>query len=329
MRRPQRRPDVHTPARPEPTQAHTPLPHTHSHRSARESAKNALEAYIYATREKLDGADAEAIAAVSPPGLLDTVRAGLSDAEEWLYEDGASAMTEQYTTRLAAARAPADPIFARVREIAERPRLLNETLAFLSTAKEMASGWALTAPHITSNETAAAFAAIAKFEVWFNTTWNATQAAPATEDPLLTIASVALQRRPVQDLILRTARKPKPTPTPTPKASTSAGDKKKADASSKPGAKKEEAAGDKKKPSTASTAKAGGKKGAASSTPSAKSKVPVDDAEDDEFNNAADAEEDGEAQFRQFDADLDADADADADFAAAAEDADAYTQEEL
>ena len=117
-------------------------------RSARESAKNALEAYIYATREKLDGADADAIAAASSEGVLDAIREGLTTAEEWLYDDGASATTEEYRTRLAAVKRNGEPVFARVAEAEARPKLINETRTFIATGREVIAGWLITHPQV-------------------------------------------------------------------------------------------------------------------------------------------------------------------------------------
>jgi len=191
---------------------------------ARESAKNALEAYIYATREKLDGADSETIEAAAGDGVVQSIREGLTDAEEWLYDDGATATTAEYKARLATVRAPADPVFNRVAEAADRPKLVNDTRTFLTTARDIVSGWVLTHPQITANETADAVSSIDKFEAWFNETLKSTEEASPTKDPLLTRDAVAVRRKPIADTLLRLSRKPKPTPTPTPKASINADD---------------------------------------------------------------------------------------------------------
>jgi hypoxia up-regulated 1 len=64
-------------------------------RHARESAKNSVEAYIYATREKLDST-ADGVAAASTEEQVEALREALMSAEEWLYDDGAAADTATY-----------------------------------------------------------------------------------------------------------------------------------------------------------------------------------------------------------------------------------------
>ena len=57
-------------------------------RRARESAKNALEAFVYATREKLGGSESAEYEAATGEEERDALREGMGAAEDWLYEDG-------------------------------------------------------------------------------------------------------------------------------------------------------------------------------------------------------------------------------------------------
>ena len=73
-------------------------------RRLREGAKNAVEAYIYATREKLtaaeeeeaEAADADTALDVSTPEQREALKVALSDAADWLYEEGHDTDTETY-----------------------------------------------------------------------------------------------------------------------------------------------------------------------------------------------------------------------------------------
>ena len=59
-------------------------------KKAREGAKNSLEAYIYASREKLATSDVEeALPSVTTEEQRDAIREGLMGAEDWLYDEGA------------------------------------------------------------------------------------------------------------------------------------------------------------------------------------------------------------------------------------------------
>lgn len=93
-----------------------------------EDRKNALEEYVYDTREKLDGA----YAAYVSSEVKEKFKVALQSAEDWLYtEEGEDASKSQYVTRLAELTEIGDPIKFRQREAEDRPRAeraLRETI---------------------------------------------------------------------------------------------------------------------------------------------------------------------------------------------------------
>ncbi|WAQ84911.1 hypothetical protein PtA15_5A484 [Puccinia triticina] len=97
--------------------------------SETEDRKNALEEYVYDTREKLEGAYAPFVTPEVKQQLLNA----LQQAEDWLYsEEGEDASKSQYVARLDELLAIGNPIKFRQREAEDRPRAerqLRETIS--------------------------------------------------------------------------------------------------------------------------------------------------------------------------------------------------------
>ena len=195
-------------------------------RRTREAAKNSVEAYVYATREKLSAAedeeaespDAHTLVDVTTAEQREALKEALADAADWLYGDGEATDTETYRARLRALKDLGEPPFARLEELRARGRMIKDAKTFITASRTTVEGWAETHPQITANETADATAAIDEFDAWFTPKLAAQQALAGHEEPVLTRAAVAIKVRPISDLLTRLGRKPKPTPTPAPEA---------------------------------------------------------------------------------------------------------------
>ena len=193
-------------------------------RRTREGAKNAVEAYVYATREKLSAAEEEEAETPEEHTLLDVstaeqreaLNAALAEAADWLYDEGADTETETYKARLRALRELGEPPAARLEELRARARLIKDAKSFLAASRATVEGWNTTHPQITANETADATAALDEFEGWFTPKLEAQTALAGHEEPVLTRAAVQSRIRLAGEPITRLSRKPKPTPTPAP-----------------------------------------------------------------------------------------------------------------
>jgi hypothetical protein len=190
-------------------------------RHAREGAKNALEAYVYATRERLSNEE-EALTQVATNDQLDAIRESIASAEEWLYDEGAATDMETYKARLREVKEVVEPVFFRLVELEERPKLLNDTQAFITASYKLMGAWKTSHPQINVNETADAVAAVEKFDKWFAAQLTAQETLSNLETPTLTRDMVTTRVKPITDLLTRLSRKPKPTPKPTPKAKVNA-----------------------------------------------------------------------------------------------------------
>lgn len=113
-----------------------------------DSAKNALEAFVYATRERRDNED-ETLQAVTSEEQREALAGALLDVEEWLYGDGAAADVTAYTAKLAAVKAAVSPVFVRLDEHKARPALLEQTRSSVENWRGMIASWNSTHPQVS------------------------------------------------------------------------------------------------------------------------------------------------------------------------------------
>jgi hypoxia up-regulated 1 len=126
-----------------------------------EGAKNALEGFIYATRERMEQAasadeDAESAEAGWSKVTNETGRESMSAAmaaqEEWLLEDGVADL-EGYRTRLRELKAVIDPPFFRLAEKRTRVETVERGRSAVSAAKEIIIGWETSHPQVRAPAT--------------------------------------------------------------------------------------------------------------------------------------------------------------------------------
>eukprot|EP01083_Nonionella_stella_P284379 968093_1 len=94
---------------------------------------NTLETYIFQARETLDAPRMEEVAAEDE---IQKFREALSNAEDSLYDDGASATAATYADRLAALGAQGAPMFTRLTELDARPKAVADIVHRLTTIRE-------------------------------------------------------------------------------------------------------------------------------------------------------------------------------------------------
>ena len=114
-----------------------------------ESAKNELETYIFAQRDRLgDDSEAAALAAVTNSSQRDAMPAALSADEDWLAEAGASATLAVYRARLAALTDVFEPVWHRLAEHNERPKALEAARAAIAKWGDVVAGFNKTSPQV-------------------------------------------------------------------------------------------------------------------------------------------------------------------------------------
>ncbi|KAI8959463.1 stress protein ORP150 [Daldinia sp. FL1419] len=108
-------------------------------RRSREEALNQLEAFTYRARDLLES---ESFVAASTPEERAKLETKISEASDWLYEDGVDASREELRSKLKTLKDIVAPIEKRIEEAAKRPELvkslqstLDQTNTFIDTIK--------------------------------------------------------------------------------------------------------------------------------------------------------------------------------------------------
>ena len=180
-------------------------------RIALEAAKNKVESYIYYIKNKLVD-DEENVALVSTEEQRESLRELANEAEDWLYDDGASAdlstMEEKYTEL----STPAEKIWFRLKESTERPEAIKAVKAKMDKVEELLKKWEESKPQVTEEERGEVMEKVEKVRSWVEEKEAAQAALKGHEDPAFTSEEVPLQTKPVEMIVAKLSRKPAPKP---------------------------------------------------------------------------------------------------------------------
>ncbi|XP_051895796.1 hypoxia up-regulated protein 1 [Pristis pectinata] len=180
-----------------------------------EKAANSLEAFIFETQDKLYQ---EEYQLVSTQDERDQISARLSEASNWLDEDGYTATTKELKTKLSELRKLCKELFFKVEERRKWPdrlsaldSMLNHSTIFLKGAKLLPEDDQI----FTEVELNTLEKVITETTTWKNTTVKEQNNLPSTETPILLSkdieAKLALLDREVKYLLNKAKfAKPKP-----------------------------------------------------------------------------------------------------------------------
>jgi hypoxia up-regulated 1 len=184
-------------------------------REATGRAKNGLEAFILAQRERFESAGEDgdsSLAQVTSPEQRSAFLEALTLAEDWLYGDGAESNAASFDSRLAELRQPADAAQRRAAELAQRPAAVARARAFLSDTREAVGEWVDTRPQVNESEKEGLLALVAGCEAWLKEAEAAQAGKSLVEEPAFASADVGEQLKPVEALLAKLKRKPAPKP---------------------------------------------------------------------------------------------------------------------
>jgi len=174
-----------------------------------EDRKNALEEYIYDTRDKLDGP----YASYAVSSDKEKLRSLLESAESWLYtEEGETANKSAYVAKLDELKEIGGPIALRYKEAEDRPAAIKKLRESLSKFYGKATGTEERYAHISEEERQKAIERVALEEKWLNDQ-TARQAERAKSDvPSFTSTEVLKRREELVYFCNGIFNKPKPAP---------------------------------------------------------------------------------------------------------------------
>lgn len=186
--------------------------------------RNALEAYIYSMRDKLDG--------VLKPFATNSekiqFREALDKAEDWLYNEGFESTKSNYIKRLDDLKASGNPIETRYHEETGRPQAADGLKRHIEVCKLFASNTDDIYSHITDDERKQVLAEAEKAEEWLYDQLDKQSQLSSYDNPVLTVAAINAKKTALFNATNPTMTKPKPKP-PTPKPEEKKAEEPKAD----------------------------------------------------------------------------------------------------
>jgi heat shock protein 4 len=172
-----------------------------------EERKNALEEYVYETRGKLD----DRYKLYAQASEKETLRAGLTEAEDWLYTDeGEDAPKSAYVAKLDALKKIGDPIALRWRENEARPKaaaqlreVCNDFLSKAQNGEEQYS-------HISDEDKQKVIEKCANTLSWLENQLARQSEKPKNVNPVVTSDEMNTRREDVQYTSASIMNRPKP-----------------------------------------------------------------------------------------------------------------------
>merc|ERR1712130_157807 len=189
-------------------------------RRQREVTKNEIESYVYAT---LDLLEQEEIRAVSTEEEIENLSNALTEAGDWIYDDGSDATLEEYEAKLYSLKSVGDRIVLRRSEAENRPKVAAAFHEWKELAMDALKN-IVTERMVREEEQKDLVSEIESIEVWLEEQQELQSAQQPHEDPVwltsdLSKKIVGLQKT-LERLQRRRIRTPTPSPSPKPSASS-------------------------------------------------------------------------------------------------------------
>ncbi|KAE9616148.1 hypothetical protein Lal_00017243 [Lupinus albus] len=185
--------------------------------------KNAVEAYVYDMRNKLNDKYEEFVTAPEKEGFI----AKLQEVEDWLYEDGEDETKGVYVAKLEELKKQGDPVEERYKEYTERGTVIDQFVYCINSYREAAVSNDPKFDHIDINEKQKVLTECVEAENWLREKKQQQDSLPKYANPVLLVAEIRKKAEAVDRFCKPIMTKPKPakpaTP-PTPATSPPQGD---------------------------------------------------------------------------------------------------------
>ena len=177
---------------------------------AQEAAKSNLEAYVYAIREKIE--EDETLQRVTDEAQRAKFVAELSDAEDWLYMDGAESTAAEFHAKKDGLQAVGDEWISRANELTKRPAAVSKAREFILKAAEALAKFAESKPWITDEEKAAYQSDLDGFASWLDEKEAQQKTKKDTERPAFAASEVSAELKPLEAKLGKLKKRPAPPP---------------------------------------------------------------------------------------------------------------------
>lgn len=176
----------------------------------RAAAFNALESYIYTTREKLE--DKPELIEVTSKEWRDEFNEKLTKQGAWLDEDGWEASTEVLGEKLGELTTMGDAAFYRMKQALDRPDAIKKARAVVRIAEESVQNLTKKMSWLNESHTQIVTNKTDHFTEWLDNVTTQQEAAPKHEDPIFSVEDVYRRFPAIEEAIKRLSRVPKPLP---------------------------------------------------------------------------------------------------------------------
>ena len=185
------------------------------HRRDLADSFNALESFLYATRDKLAAADYDDesdIARVTTAEQRKSMTSAMDAASNWLseHEVGSSTTTEEYREQLSKLKVEWTLIDVRLRELALRPEAISEGRQAINVTRLAAASIRKDKPWLNETEIAKLDTLIDNAEKWFLDVVKKQEETPLTSQPVFMSNEIPKKMQPLKDLALQLHRRVKP-----------------------------------------------------------------------------------------------------------------------
>jgi len=174
--------------------------------------KNAVESYVYETRDAIDMNLRQYIT----DGDRSTFMAALDAAEDWLYGDGENGTKSDYVNKLDELKKVGDPVELRFKEAEKRPAALAKLKKAVEDATAFVASEDEKYAHIPAEDRAKVTEVAAAAQKWLDEKIAAQEAKAITDVPAYLASEAEAQVGPVERKLRDISSKPKPKPKPPP-----------------------------------------------------------------------------------------------------------------
>ncbi|CAL0322034.1 unnamed protein product [Lupinus luteus] len=174
--------------------------------------KNAVEAYVYDMRNKLNEKYQEYVIAQEREEFI----AKLQEVEDWLYEDGEDETKGVYVAKLEELKKQGDPIEQRYKEYTERGSVVDQLVYCINSYREAVMSNDPKFDHIDINEKEKVLNECVEAENWLREKKQQQDSLPKYATPVLLSADIRNKAEAIDRFCKPIMTKPKPKPTKPP-----------------------------------------------------------------------------------------------------------------
>ncbi|KAL8537586.1 hypothetical protein ACS0TY_012634 [Phlomoides rotata] len=169
--------------------------------------KNAVEAYVYETRNKLNDKYHDFVTESEREQLF----AKLQEVEDWLYEDGEDETKGVYIAKLEELKKQGDPIEERYKEHTERGSVVDQLIYCVNSYREAAMSTDPKFDHIDLAEKQKVLNECVEAEAWLREKKQQQDSLPKYANPVLLSGDVKKKAEDLDRFCIPIMMKPKPT----------------------------------------------------------------------------------------------------------------------